>query len=73
MGAAAAMAGTGVGERWKGFIVDDEVENVELVESLLSVLDCRDFRRKGMIGWRYWGKMEGSESEFLRRNDMVKN
>lgn len=50
MGDAAAKAGTGVGERWKGFEVEDEPDAVELVESLLSVLDWRDFRRKGLIG-----------------------
>jgi hypothetical protein len=70
-GAPVGTAGTGVGERWKGFIVDDEVDKMELVESLLSVLDWRDLRRKGMIGWRYWGKTEGNESEFLRRKAIV--
>lgn len=52
----ALEAGTGVGERVKGFedvddvvVRVDEVESVELVE---SVEDWRDFRRKGTEGRR---------------------
>lgn len=71
MGDAATMAGTGVGERWNGFMDGEEAEAAELVESLLSVLDWRDLRRKGLIGWRYWGKTEGMVSEFLRRKAIL--
>lgn len=47
----ASAAGTGVGERWKGLLFEDEAtEDVEMVLSLLSVLDWRDLRRKGAVG-----------------------
>lgn len=65
----ARVAGTGVGERWKGLLEDTEVD--EIVLSLLSVLDCRDLRRNGAVGWRYCGKTDGMESECRRKKDIL--
>jgi hypothetical protein len=42
----------------------------EEVEIALSVLDWRDFRRKGKDGSRYVGNGNAAGSEFLRRKDM---
>jgi hypothetical protein len=53
----------------KGF---EDVEDAELFESVLSVLDWRDLRRKGMDGRRKVGKTEGTVwgSEGLRKKDI---
>jgi hypothetical protein len=48
----------GVGAARKGF---EDVDEVEIFESVLSVLDWRDLRRKGMDGRRKVGKTEGTE------------
>jgi hypothetical protein len=42
----------------KGF---EDVGEVEMFVSVLSVLDWRDLRRKGMDGRRKVGKTEGTE------------
>lgn len=55
-----AGIGVGVGHRMKGLeevVVFDVFESMEL---LLSVLDCRDLRRKGTEGSRYVGNTEES-------------
>jgi hypothetical protein len=60
----------GVGAAMKGF---EDMEDVEIFESVLSVLDWRDLRRKGMDGRRKVGKTEGTAwgSEGLRRKDIM--
>ncbi len=50
----------GVGERVKGFEeMELDVEARELVDSVESVEDWRDLRRKGTDGRRYVGNMLG--------------
>jgi hypothetical protein len=72
--------GMGVGERVpvNGLedidVCEEAVEMLDVsdeVEMALSVLDCRDFRRKGREGMRYVGKGNAEGSEFLRRKDMA--
>lgn len=60
----------GVGAATNGF---EDVEDVDAFESVLSVLDWRDLRRKGMDGRRKVGKTDGTAwgSEGLRRKDIV--
>ena len=48
----------GVGAARKGF---EDVEDVDIFEMVLSVLDWRDLRRKGIEGRRKVGKTEGTE------------
>ena len=48
----------GVGAAMKGL---EEVDEVEIFESVLPVLDWRDLRRKGIDGRRKVGKTEGTE------------
>lgn len=70
----AEEAGTGVGERVNGFEeMELDVDARELVDSIESVEDCRDLRRKGTDGRRYVGKMLGYAwgSLGLRKSAMV--
>ena len=51
----------------------EDVEDVDRFESVLSVLDWRDLRRKGIDGRRKVGKTEGATwgSVGLRRKDII--
>ena len=56
----AEEAGMGVGERVKGLEeMELDVDAREVVDSVESVEDWRDLRRKGTDGRRYVGKMLG--------------
>ena len=70
----AEEAGMGVGDRVKGLEeMELDVDARELVDSVESVEDWRDLRRKGTDGRRYVGKMLGYAwgSLGLRKRAMV--
>jgi len=70
-----AGMGVGVGHLVNGLEEAEEVvlDGVDSTELSLSVLDCRDFRRKGTEGRRYVGNTAEKVcvSECFLRNDIV--
>jgi hypothetical protein len=70
-----AGTGVGVGHLVNGLEEAEEVvlDGLDSTELPLSVLDCRDFRRKGTEGRRYVGNTaeKACVSRFFLRNDIV--
>ena len=62
----------GVGSVEKGLVDKEVVDARERVELVLSVLEWRDLRRKGIDGTRNVGKTDGTAcgSDGLRRKDI---